>query len=107
MISIDATEEERRPHCCHQSPFDGYTLYPFIDAEAMLTDSIIERAAPHPSSLNDTLPGQELGDHKMADILIGPIGQMASDARPERDVEEAPRRMKRASVSQRERHRET
>ena len=44
----------------------------------------------HASTLNDTLPAQELRNHKMAHVFIGPVRQMASDARPEGDIEKAP-----------------
>ena len=54
------------------------------------------------SPFNNPLPRQKLRDHKMANILVGPVGEMASDARPEGDVEEAPRKKgkKVESVSQ-------
>ena len=42
------------------------------------------------SSFNNTLAGQKLGDHEMANVFIGPVGEMAGDACPKGDIEEAP-----------------
>ena len=41
------------------------------------------------SSFNDSLSGQKLRYHKVADILIRPVRQMAGDACPNGYIEEA------------------
>lgn len=46
------------------------------------------------STLNDTLPGQELRNHEMAHVFIGPVRKMGSDASPKGDIEKAPTRKK-------------
>ena len=42
------------------------------------------------SRLHDAVPRQQLGHYEMTDILIGPIGQVARDARNQGYVEYAP-----------------
>lgn len=53
----------------------------------------------HSSSLNDSLPGQKLRNHKMAHIFVRPVRQMASNACPEGDIEKAPKKGKEKCVS--------